>query len=147
MEYTYGPNRSYTALSCLPWSCRREKYNRLKNRGYGYIIFSINGIIIDELEIFRFEKKILLTSVELVVFPNQQILLRFRTLHLRLLKEKRRINNEHIRQASVDIDIFVPNPFYQPIERLHQMVNLFNAPPVQARHLNPNFNQIRALFQ
>jgi hypothetical protein len=146
LEYTYGPNRSSTTFSCLPWTCRQEKYNRLKNRNYGHIIFTVNGFIIDELQIFRFERKILLTSIELVDLFNQQILLRFHTLYLRLLKEKKRVNNQDIKKASIKFDIFVPNTFYQPIERLRQMVDLFNSPPLFDRYLNPNFNQIRALF-
>ena len=146
MEYSYGPNRSYKALSCLPWRCRRERYNRLKDRGHGYIIFTVNGIIIDELEVFRFERKIVLTLIELLVLPNQQILLRFHTLHLRLLEDKKTVNQQHIKQASLHIDIFVPNLYSQPLERLYQMVNLFNTPPLMERYLNPNFNQIRSLF-
>ncbi len=119
----------------------------MRSRNYSYIVFLVNGIIIDELQIFRFQREILLTSIELVVFPNQQLLIRFHTLYLRLLEEKRRINNTHIRQASIDIDIFVPNVFYQSIERLYQMVYLFNAPELFVRYTNPNFDQIRTLFQ
>jgi hypothetical protein len=134
LEYSYGRHRSYKAFSCLPGSCRREKYNRLKNRGYGYIIFTQNGILIDELEFFKFEKKVVLTLIELIVLPNQQILLRIHLLHLRIIEDKRTVNDQHIKQASIDIDIFVPNLFSQPIERLYQMVYLFNAPPLMERY-------------
>ncbi len=97
MEYSYGRHRSYKAFSCLPWSCRREKYNRLKDRGYSYIIFTQNGILIDELEFFKFEKKVVLTLIELIVLPNQQILLRIHLLHLRLIEDKRTVNDQHIK--------------------------------------------------
>lgn len=107
LDYIYGPNRPYERFTCLTWSCRRKKYNRLKDRKYGQIIFTVNGIIIDEFEIFVFKKKHLLASIKLVNYSNEQFMLHIYTLDLSLLTDKRVINDEDIEQKGLEIDIYL----------------------------------------
>ncbi|CAF1321874.1 unnamed protein product [Rotaria sp. Silwood1] len=146
LEYIFGPNRSpqfEQIFSC--WFCRRKKFAQLATRGYGYIIFVENAIIIDELFIYDLNR-IPITGGQLVTFANQQLVLRIYFQPNIIFKSKNNIQN-NIDTMCRQVDLFVPKVLQEPQERLEQMIELISISSSNIQNIIYNFVKVRDLFQ
>ncbi|CAF0885209.1 unnamed protein product [Rotaria sordida] len=146
LEYVFGPNRSSQFAEIFSsWFCRRKKFARLVTRGYGYIIFIENAIIIDELFIYDLNH-ILINGSQLITFANQQLVLRIYFLPNIVFKSRNNIHND-IDTMCRQVDLFVPKVLREPEERLEQMTEIINTQSNNNQNAIYNFIKIRDLFR
>ncbi|CAF3225260.1 unnamed protein product [Rotaria sp. Silwood2] len=146
LEYIFGPNGSpQLATIFSSWFCHRKKFARLATRGYGYIIFVENAIVIDELFIYDLNR-IPITGGQLITFANQQLVLRLYFQPNIIFKSKTNIHN-NIDTMCRQVDLFVPKVLQEPQERLEKMIEIINIQSNKIQNVIYNFVEIRDLFR
>ncbi len=119
VNYMYGPDRTgFTYLGvvggCTFCCCRKPHYEKLIARGYGYIVFCQQGLILDEMYHIVRNRPHIVLSVKLIIGIGLRVYLirsdgKYTVQNYWGEERRREAALEAIQQQTVPLDIYLPS--------------------------------------